>query len=65
MTARCNSAGIVSKLSGGLSAHCQKRSNVSVTNPPAGPEERVPNLSLGDVARSNGLPLNDQHSYGD
>jgi two-component sensor histidine kinase len=29
MTARCNSAGIVSKLCGGLSAHCQKRSNAS------------------------------------
>jgi len=37
MTARCNSAGIVSKLSGGLSAHCQKRPKASIRNPPAGP----------------------------
>jgi hypothetical protein len=30
MTARCSSAGIVSELSGGLSAHCQKRSKKAV-----------------------------------
>jgi hypothetical protein len=47
MTARCSSAGIVSGLSGGLSAHCQNRSNASITGPPAAPEERVPHLSLG------------------
>jgi hypothetical protein len=37
MKARCSSAGIVSELSGGLSAHCQKCSNASITGPSAVP----------------------------
>lgn len=44
MTARCSSAGIVSELSGDLSA---KRSNASVTGPPAGPGRTGAGPSLG------------------
>ena len=47
MTARCSSADIVSWLSNGLLAHCQKRSIHPSQVLPQAPEERVPDLSLG------------------
>ena len=37
MIARCSLAAIVSRHSGGLFAHCQKRSNASITGPPEDP----------------------------
>lgn len=55
MTARCSSAGIVSWLSTGLLARCQKRSNASITGPPAGPGRTGAGPSLGRLRAILGL----------